>query len=103
MFIEVERGFLWPLGPNGAGKSTLIKIFTTLLLPTSGSVSVLDMMCLKKKMKLDGKFHCYRWRMSSYGLLSVYEQLTMFYAILITKNDAKNKINELLEIVGLDN
>ena len=40
--------------------------------------------------------------MSGYGLL-VSEQLTMFAMFNgLTKNDV-NKINELLEIVGLDN
>lgn len=103
--IEVERGsFYGLLGPNGAGKSTLIKIFTTLLLPTSGSVSVLGHDVFKEENEIRWKISLVTGgEMSGYGLLSVYEQLTMFAMFNgLTKNDAKHKINELLEIVGLD-
>ncbi len=39
-FSVKEGGFFGFLGPNGAGKSTTIKILTTLLRKTSGSVTV---------------------------------------------------------------
>jgi ABC-2 type transport system ATP-binding protein len=40
--FSVRKGELFGmLGPNGAGKTTTIKMMTTLLLPTSGSISIL--------------------------------------------------------------
>ena len=39
--FDVEQGEIFAfLGPNGAGKTTTIKMLTTLLMPTSGTVEV---------------------------------------------------------------
>lgn len=39
--FDVERGEIFAfLGPNGAGKTTTIKMLTTLLQPTSGSLEL---------------------------------------------------------------
>lgn len=41
--LEVDQGEIFAfLGPNGAGKTTTIRMLTTLLKPTSGAASVVD-------------------------------------------------------------
>lgn len=103
--LEIPKGsFYGLLGPNGAGKSTLIRIFSTLLLPSDGRVSVLG---------YDVKTHAndIRWKislvaggeMSGYGLLTVYEQLWMFAMFNgLSNKEAKESINSLIEVVGLN-
>jgi len=103
--LKIEHGsFYGLLGPNGAGKTTLIKILSTLLLPTSGNAHVLGFNVADETNEI-------RWRMSlvsggefsGYGLLTVEEQLWMFALFNGMKSkSARNKIDELLEIVGLE-
>ena len=103
--LKIELGsFYGLLGPNGAGKTTLIKILSTLLLPSSGSAKVLGFDVKNETNEI-------RWRMSlvsggefsGYGLLTVEEQLWMFALFNgMSSVDARNKIDELLDIVGLE-
>lgn len=50
--LEIETGVFGLLGPNGAGKSTLMRILVTLMLPSSGSVSVNGFDLLKDRGKI---------------------------------------------------
>jgi ABC-2 type transport system ATP-binding protein len=48
--LQIQKGEIRGLiGPNGAGKSTLIKMLSGVLHPTSGEVSVLDMVPWKER------------------------------------------------------
>ena len=103
--LNIPKGsFYGLLGPNGAGKSTLIRIFSTLLLPSEGRVTVLG-------YDVKNQANDIRWRislvaggeMSGYGLLTVYEQLWMFAMFNgLSNKEAKHNINSLMEVVGLN-
>ncbi|MGH9035936.1 MAG: ATP-binding cassette domain-containing protein [Acidimicrobiia bacterium] len=102
--LEVSRGELFGLlGPNGAGKTTLIKILVTLLLPSSGSARVAGFDVATQAREV-------RWRIAmvsggeetGFGMLTLTEQLWMFAQLHgIRTREARRRIAELLEVVGL--
>jgi len=102
--LDVREGELFGLlGPNGAGKTTLIKILTTLLAPTSGTAWVdgKDVVTEAESVRplinmVSGGESC------GYGVLNVRENLWLFTQIYGVSNaDAKSRIDEMLQIVGL--
>ena len=51
--FEIQRGQVCGfLGPNGAGKSTTIRMIMSILLPDSGTISVLDGSALDAKDRI---------------------------------------------------
>lgn len=91
-------------GPNGAGKTTLINLITGVLDLQEGSIQLLgkDIHSGKKEVKtLFGfvpQFH------SFYQELSPAENLEFFGAWSgLTKQEIKQRTNELLEVLGLSN
>jgi len=103
--LEIKEGELFGLlGPNGAGKTTLIKILTTLLFPTRGKAIVdgidvvKDPKSVRKRINVvTGGEH------SGYGILTVKETLWMFSQFYgIPGRIAKERINSLLKLVGLE-
>lgn len=102
--LEVKEGELFGLlGPNGAGKTTLLKILATLLLPTTGKVSVLGYDVEKDAQKIRPRINMVSGgEVSGYGLLTVRENLWMFSQFYgIPSPEAKKRISDLLETFSL--
>ncbi|MCF7819951.1 MAG: ATP-binding cassette domain-containing protein [Candidatus Pacebacteria bacterium] len=101
--FKVKTGEVFAfLGPNGAGKSTTIKILTTLLKPTEGSVHLNGFNVLKDKAKARKSFGIVFQDQSLDIDLTAYENM-YFHATLykIPKADRLEKIKKLMEMVDL--
>lgn len=102
--FEVKKGEVFGLlGPNGAGKTTTIKILTTLLAPTSGESKVLSWNTFGEEKKIRPHINFVFG-----GELGVYRRLTgrenlIYFANLykLEKQTKSERINELLDLVGL--
>ncbi|MED4687939.1 ABC transporter ATP-binding protein [Peribacillus frigoritolerans] len=100
--IEFTEGVYGILGANGSGKSTLMRILVTVLKPTSGKV-ILDGENIKK---LDEEYrNLIGYLPQEIALYKSFtaERFLMYIASLkgLNKNEAKSKVSELLELVGL--
>ena len=100
--LELENGLYAMLAPNGAGKTTLIKMITTLLYPTSGEI-LYDGMDIYKMGETYRDVIGYLPRHFGYYKNNTPTQYLDYLAALkgISKEVAREKIPELLELVGL--
>ncbi|MFZ2413184.1 MAG: ABC transporter ATP-binding protein [Candidatus Cryosericum sp.] len=102
--FDVSYGEIFGLlGPNGAGKTTTIKIMSTLLLPTSGRVTVAgfdverDYAGVRPFISLISGGET-----SGYGILRVEEQLWMFSQFYGMETPvARSRIEHYLRMVGM--
>lgn len=92
------------LGPNGAGKTTIIKILATLLLPTSGTVTVLghdvtsDPRTVRRRVG-----YVFGGDRGLYDRLSARDNLRYFAELYgLSGRVQRTRISELLDMVGLE-
>lgn len=102
--FEVAKGEIFAfLGPNGAGKSTTIKMLTTLLKPTSGSIELNGYDALLDKDRARNSFGIVFQDPSLDEELTARENMQI-HAVLyqVPRADRKKKIQEALVFMGLD-
>src|SRR6185503_9030845 len=105
--LSVERGtFYGFLGPNGAGKSTTIKMLTGLLAASSGEILVLGKNMLDPKEALEAKrrIGVVPEDLALFDNLTAREHLTFIGRMyLLPKDTIRQRIDELLQLLGLQN
>ena len=88
------------LGPNGAGKSTFLRILATLLRPSSGEVWIAGYRLPGEAAFVRSHLGVVTHQPLLYGDLTAEENL-FFYGRMFGILSCKNRIEEVLELVGL--
>ena len=101
--LEIENGMLGLLGPNGAGKSTLMRIMSTLMLPSSGTVTVNDFDLVKHRKEIRSMLGYLPQDFGSFSKLTTWEFLDYSASLagLKSKSKRSNEVEKMLQSVGL--
>jgi ABC-2 type transport system ATP-binding protein len=92
------------LGPNGAGKSTTIRMLTTLLRPTSGTLTLNGFDVVKDQSRARSSFGIVFQDTTVDTELTAYENMEL-HAVLygVPRDEIRSRIRAMLELVELQN
>lgn len=100
--LAVQGGIFGLLGPNGAGKTTLMRILTTLLLPSSGRLSVDGIDVVKEPGQIRQQLGYLPQEFGFYRSLNAYETLDYIASMKnIPREQRKARVEAVLEEVNL--
>ncbi|HYS94056.1 MAG TPA: ABC transporter ATP-binding protein [Candidatus Acidoferrales bacterium] len=102
--LQVPRGAIYGLlGPNGAGKTTLLSILATLLLPDSGSASILghdvvrEATAIRRRLNMASGNASFVWSLRPSEVLTFYGGLYGLHGKVL-----RERVETLIEQCGLD-
>jgi len=103
--LEVLPGEIFGfVGPNGSGKTTTIKMIAGLLVPTTGTATILGYSVRESPLDVKRLIGYMPDQFGVYPNVSVYEYLDFFSACYrMEEKTRKRLINELLDLVDLTN
>jgi ABC-2 type transport system ATP-binding protein len=103
--FDVKYGTVFGfLGPNGAGKTTTLKILTTLLTPSSGSICIFGKDLVKNQSEIKKLMGVVSQNPSFEANLTVERALDLYGMLwgLRDKKMRKHKVNEILNVFDLE-
>lgn len=102
--LSVEGGQVFGfLGPNGAGKSTMIKILTTLIKPTRGSLQILGIDAIENPLEVRNRIGVVLQQPSYEPTLSVEKSLEKYGMMWdIAPSKRQDRTEELISAFGLE-
>jgi ABC-2 type transport system ATP-binding protein len=99
--FNVEEGEIFGfIGPNGAGKSTTIRLFLSLIYPTSGQATIFGKDCIKYGPEIRQEIGYLPSEVFYYEGMKVHDLLK--YSATFYKKDCSQRILELSELMELD-
>jgi len=99
--FQVEEGEIFGfIGPNGAGKSTTIRLFLSLIYPTSGSATIWGKDCIRYGPELRQDIGYLPSEVFYYERMKVIDLLK--YSASFYGRDCTQRMNELAELMELE-
>ena len=100
--FNIKKGEIYGfLGQNGAGKSTLMKIMFDILKPTAGEVNIFGATTVSRSHSAFAQVSGIIEAPIFYNHLTAYENLDI-HCDYMNNEQAKSRIDDILEMVGLD-